>query len=110
LLTPEIIRVNIGEAQVRQLFKIPKMGVIAGSYVTSGVIKRGSLAEVLRNGVKVGEGTVTSLKRFKDDVREVATGYECGIGVEKFPEIAEGDIIRVFEEKEEARRLEPESR
>jgi len=110
LLTPEIIRVNIGEAQVRQLFKIPKLGLIAGSYVTSGVIKRSALVEIYRNGVKVGEGTITSLKRFKDDAREVAAGYECGIGVEKFPEIADGDIIRVFEEKEEARRLETEAR
>ena len=107
LLAPEIVRINIGEAQVRQLFRIPKAGTIAGSYVTSGIIKRGASAEIFRNDVKIGAGAITSLKRFKDDVREVASGYECGIGVDQFTEIEAGDIIRVFEEREEARRLEP---
>jgi len=107
LLAPEIVRVNLGEAEVRQLFKVPKMGFIAGSYVKNGTVKRGVAAEVYRNGVKVGEGTVTSLKRFKDDVREVNSGFECGIGIENVSDIKEGDIIKVFAEVEEARRLEP---
>jgi translation initiation factor IF-2 len=106
LLAPEIVKVNLGEAEVRQLFKIPKLGFIAGSYVKSGLIRRGVIAEVLRNGVKVGEGTITSLKRFKDDVREVANGYECGIGIDRINDIKEGDTIRAYTEVEEARRLE----
>jgi translation initiation factor IF-2 len=106
LLAPEIVRVNLGEAEVRQLFKIPKFGFIAGSYVKSGVIKRGAEAEVYRNGVKVGEGIINSLKRFKDDAREVNSGFECGIGIENVSDIKEGDIIKVFTEVEEARRLE----
>lgn len=106
LLSPEIIKVYVGEAEVRQLFKIPKMGFIAGSHITSGNIKRGAKAEVYRNGIMVAEGPITSLRRFKEDVREVAAGYECGIGIDAFNDIKEGDIIKVFEEKEEARRLE----
>ncbi|MEE9555224.1 MAG: translation initiation factor IF-2, partial [candidate division Zixibacteria bacterium] len=110
LLTPEIIKVYIGEAEVRQLFKIPKMGFIAGSYITSGNIIRGTKAEVYRNEIMVGEGPITSLRRFKEDVREVASGYECGIGIDSFAAIEQGDIIKTFEEKEEARRLEPDSK
>jgi translation initiation factor IF-2 len=107
LLTPEIRRVEIGEVEVRQLFKIPRIGFIAGSFVMSGIVKRGVPAEAFRNDVKIGEGKIVSLKRFKEDVREVAAGYECGLGIEPLPEIQEGDIIKVFEEVEEARRLEP---
>jgi translation initiation factor IF-2 len=107
LLAPEIIKVNLGEAEVRQIFKIPKQGLIAGSYVKSGVIKRGSKAEVLRNDVKIGEGTISSLKRFKDDAKEVSSGFECGIGIDSVSDIREGDIIRAFTHVEEARRLEP---
>lgn len=106
LLAPEIIKVDIGEAEVRQLFKIPKMGFIAGSFVRSGIIKRGALAEIYRNDVRFGAGKVSSLKRFKEDVKEVTAGYECGIGIEPFSDLEEGDIIKVFEEVEEARRLE----
>ena len=93
------------EAEVRQIFRVPKMGSIAGSYVKSGSVKRGSLVEVYRNEELLGTGSISSLKRFKEDVREVAAGYECGIGVEPFPEFLEGDIIRVFQEVEEARKL-----
>ena len=110
LLTPEIIKVYVGEAEVRQLFKIPKMGFIAGSYITSGIMRRNVKAEVYRNGVMIGEGPITSLRRFKEDVREVAAGYECGIGIDAVSEIIEGDIIKSYEEKEEARRLEPDSK
>jgi translation initiation factor IF-2 len=106
LLAPEIIKVDIGEAEVRQLFRIPRLGMIAGSFVKSGIIKRGALAEIYRNDVQFGTGKVLSLKRFKEDVKEVSAGYECGIGIEPFSELEEGDIIKVFEEVEEARRLE----
>lgn len=110
LLSPEIVRVNIGEAEVRQLFRIPKIGLIAGSYVTNGVVRKGVPAEVYRNDVKIGDGPITSLKRFKEDVKEVSSGYECGIGIETVEGLAEGDVIKVFEEKEEARRLEPDTK
>jgi translation initiation factor IF-2 len=108
LLTPEIVRVDIAEAEVRQLFKVPNLGFIAGSFVKTGNVKRGALAEVYRNDVQAGEGRIASLKRFKEDVKEVSAGYECGIGIESFPALKEGDIIKVFEEVEKARRLEPE--
>jgi translation initiation factor IF-2 len=110
LLAPEIVRVGLGEAEVRQLFRIPKQGVIAGSYVRSGIVKRGTSAELFRNGVKIAEGTIFSLKRFKDDVKEVNSGFECGIGIENVTDIREGDTIKVFTEVEEARRLEPDAR
>lgn len=108
LLAPEIIKVDVGEAEVRQLFKIPRLGFIAGSFVKTGSVKRGALAEVYRNDVQIGEGKVSSLKRFKEDVKEVSAGYECGIAIETLSDLQEGDIIKVFEEVEEARRLEPE--
>jgi translation initiation factor IF-2 len=107
LLAPEIVKVHLGEAEVRQIFRVPKLGVIAGSYVKNGVIKRNAKAEVFRNDVKIGEGTISSLKRFKDDAREVNSGFECGIGIENLNDIHEGDIIKVYTEVEEARRLEP---
>lgn len=107
LLTPEIVRVDIAEAEVRQLFKIPNLGFIAGSFVKTGNVKRGALAEVYRNDVQVGEGKIASLRRFKEDVKEVSAGYECGIGIELLTDLQEGDLIKVFEEVEHARRLEP---
>jgi len=107
LLAPEIVKVHLGEAEVRQIFRVPKLGVIAGSYVKNGTIKRGSKAEVFRNDIKVGEGTISSLKRFKDDAREVNSGFECGIGIDNLNDIHEGDIIKAYTEVEEARRLEP---
>lgn len=107
LLAPEIIRVDIGEAEVKQLIKIPRLGFIAGCYVKTGNVKRGAMATIYHNDVQIGEGKVFSLRRFKEDVKEVSAGFECGIGIEPFPELREGDIIKVFEEVEEARRLEP---
>lgn len=105
LLAPEIKKIEIGEAEVRQIFRVPRMGAVAGSYVKSGSIKRGSPVEIYRNEELLGVGSISSLKRFKEDVREVSAGYECGIGMEPFPEIMEGDIIRVYQEIEEARKL-----
>jgi len=106
LLPPDIIKVETGEAEIRQLFKVPKIGIIAGSYVKSGVIKRGSKAEVFRNDILLGEGTITSLRRFKDDAKEVSAGFECGIGVGPDFDLQEGDIVKAFKEVEEARSLE----
>ena len=106
LLAPEIIKIEIGEAEVRQVFKVPKIGFIAGSSVKNGLVKRGAIAEVYRNEELLGKGKISSLKRFKDDVKEVTFGYECGIGIDPFPDLIEGDIIRVYQEVEEARKLE----
>lgn len=93
LLAPEYREVVIGQAEVRQTFKVPRVGTIAGCYVTEGVIQRNAAARVLREGTVVYEGRIDSLKRFKEDVREVSHGYECGIGLENFNDIKEGDII-----------------
>ena len=97
--------VSTGRAQVRAVFRIPKVGSVAGSMVIDGVIKRNSMARLVRDEVVVFEGKVNSLKRFKDDVREVNTGYECGIGLENFYEIQEGDVLECYE-IEEVRRTE----
>ncbi|MBK8166472.1 MAG: translation initiation factor IF-2 [bacterium] len=92
--------VSTGRAQVRAVFRIPKVGAVAGSMVLDGVIKRNSRARLVRNEMVVFEGKVNSLKRFKEDVREVATGYECGIGLEHFYDIEEGDVLECYEIEE----------
>ncbi len=89
--------VSTGRAQVRQVFTIPKTGQVAGSMVVDGTIKRKTMARLIRDEVVVYEGKVNSLKRFKDDVKEVATGYECGIGLQNFYDIQEGDFLETFE-------------
>jgi len=96
LITPEEVEVVIGRAEVRRVFSISRVGVIAGSYVTSGRITRGAKARVIRDGVVVHEGVIGSLRRFKEDVREVAADFECGIGLERFADIKEKDVIEVF--------------
>lgn len=103
LLDPEYEEVVLGRAEVRALFKVPNVGTIAGAYVTDGKIIRGAQVRVIRDGVVVHEGEMSSLKRFKDDVREVAQGYECGIGVEKFNDLKEGDVLEAFRMEEVAR-------
>jgi translation initiation factor IF-2 len=95
----------LGTAEVRQVFRVPKLGAIAGSMVLTGAITRNSGVAVKRNGEVLHESRVTSLKRFKDDVSEVKTGFECGIGVEGFSNMQEGDILEAFENVEVARRL-----
>ncbi|MBR6824614.1 MAG: translation initiation factor IF-2, partial [Firmicutes bacterium] len=96
LLAPEFKEVVIGRAQVRQVFKVPKAGMVAGSYVQDGKVSRVAQVRVIRNDVIVAEDKVDSLRRFKDDVKEVATGFECGIGLENFNDIKEGDIFEFF--------------
>jgi translation initiation factor IF-2 len=105
LLAPEQREVVLGEAEVRQLFKIAKVGTIAGSFVRSGVIPRTARVRVVREGVEVYDGTLSSLKRFKDDVREVREGFECGIGVENFNDLKTGDLIEAYRIEEIARSL-----
>ena len=96
----------MGTAEVRQVFKVSKIGTIAGCTVQKGKIVRNFLCRVVRNGAKVHEGKVESLKRFKDDAREVLEGFECGIGVSNFDEFMPGDRIEVHEIQKKARKLE----
>ena len=105
LLAPEIREVALGKAQVRQLFPISKLGTILGSYVTEGKIQRGAKVRVKRDGTLVGEGTLSSLKRFKDDVREVLQGLECGIAVDGVSGVQVGDVIEAYTTEEVARTL-----
>jgi translation initiation factor IF-2 len=97
LLEPTLKERSLGRVEVRQVFSIPKVGSIAGGYVTEGMISRGSAgARVLRDNVVIYEGKLSSLRRFKDDVREVQAGYECGVGIENFNDIKVGDVIEVY--------------
>ena len=100
MLDPEFEEVVTGFAEVRQTFKVSKVGTIAGCYVTEGVIERNSLVRILRSGVVVFEGKMATLRRFKDDVKEVKAGYECGITISSFNDIKEGDIIEASVERE----------
>jgi translation initiation factor IF-2 len=105
MLKPEMRETDLGRAEVRALFRIPRIGVVAGCYVVRGNIQRNALARVVRDGVVVYEGRIGSLRRFKDDVREVAEGFECGIAVENFQDVKEGDFIEAYEVLEVAREL-----
>jgi translation initiation factor IF-2 len=105
LLAPEIKEELLGIAEVREIFKIPKVGVIAGCYINNGKIKRGSSVHLIRDGVHINECKITSLKRFKDDVKEVESGFECGIGLENFNDLKVGDQIEAFEIREFAKKL-----
>ncbi|MBI4590948.1 MAG: translation initiation factor IF-2 [Candidatus Rokubacteria bacterium] len=105
LLAPEVREVALGKAQVRQLFPISKLGTIFGSYVLEGKIARSAKVRVKRDGTLLGEGTISSLRRFKDDVREVIQGLECGIGVDGVSGIKVGDVIEAYTTEEVARTL-----
>lgn len=105
MLEPTFEESVIGAAEVRQTFHVPKFGTIAGSYVTNGKIERNCRVRVLREGVVVYTGKLSSLKRFKDDAREVQSGYECGIGVENFNDIKVGDVLEAFTMEEVKREL-----
>lgn len=96
LLSPDIKEIELGSAEIRNVIKVPKVGNIAGCYVIDGKITRQSSIRVLRDGVVVYEGAIAALKRFKDDVKEVATGYECGISLDKFNDFKEGDIFEAY--------------
>ena len=100
MLAPEFEEVVTGEAEVREIFRVPRIGAIAGCYVRDGVITRGSKVRFLREGVIIWKGAITSLRRFKDDVREVQAGFECGIGLSDYQDLKEGDVIETFEERE----------
>jgi translation initiation factor IF-2 len=96
MLAPKFQEVLLGHAEVRQTIHVPGVGTIAGSYVTDGKVARSAQIRVLRDSVVIFEDSISSLKRFKDDAREVAQGYECGIGLEKFNDIKIGDVLEAF--------------
>ncbi len=105
LLAPRIEENVQGEAQVRELFQVPRVGTIAGCLVSQGLIHRTTNARVLRDGVVIYEGRIGSLRRFKDDVREVQNGFECGIGIENFNDVKVGDVIETYERVETTRTI-----
>jgi translation initiation factor IF-2 len=100
MLKPEFEEVVTGEAEVREVFGVPRVGKVAGCYVRSGVITRGSKVRFLREGTIIWKGSIASLRRFKDDVREVREGFECGIGLENYQDLKAGDIIETYEDRE----------
>ena len=100
LLAPEFEEVVTGRAEVREVFRVPRAGFVFGSYVTEGTLTRGASVRVIRDGVVVADDRVVSLRRFKDDVNEVATGYECGVGLDKFQDVKVGDEFEVYTERE----------
>ncbi len=100
MLNPVFKEVVLGKIEVRDTFKVPNVGIIAGGYVLEGKVVRGAKLRLVRDGIVIHEGEIGSLRRFKDDVKEVATGYECGIGIEKFNDIKIGDIIEAYKMEE----------
>jgi translation initiation factor IF-2 len=96
MLAPVIREVTLGRAEVRQVFKVSKVGTIVGCYITSGKITRNAKARVIRDSAVVFDGEIESLRRFKDDVREVAEGFECGIQIAKFQDLKDGDVIEAY--------------
>ena len=96
LLAPEFRETVLGHAEVRNVFKITNVGIVAGSYVTDGLIQRNAQVRLLRDNIVVYEGKLTSLQRFKDAVKEVKDGYECGVCLENYTDIKEGDVIECF--------------
>ncbi len=100
LYDPEFEEEVLGRAEVRKVYRISGVGSICGSYVTNGMVTRSASVRVVRDGVDVYEGKVKTLKRFKDDIKEVHQGYECGISIENFNDIKEGDILEFFRMKE----------
>jgi translation initiation factor IF-2 len=105
LLDPIFKEVVQGRAEVREIFLVPKIGAIAGSYVTDGKITRSAGLRLLRDGVVVYEGRIASLRRFKDDAKEVAAGFECGIGIEGFNDIQVADVIEAYVKEQIERKL-----
>ncbi|MGZ3803843.1 MAG: translation initiation factor IF-2 [Pseudobdellovibrionaceae bacterium] len=105
LLTPDVVEKVMGRAEVRNTFTVPKIGTIAGCFVVDGKIQRSNMARLIRDGKIVYEGKISSLKRFKDDAKEVASGFECGIGIENFNDLKVGDTIEAFIKEEVAREL-----
>ena len=109
MLSPVKTEETIGEAEVRALFRVSRLGTIAGCMVTQGVIRRNAQVRIVRDGTVIHETSIAQLKRFKDDVREVAEGFECGILLDGFNDVKEGDVLEAFEIRE-VERTEPTTR
>ncbi len=105
MLSPEVVEKIIGNVEIREVFKISKVGTIAGCYVTSGIIERKAKLRVIRDGVVIHTGELSSLKRFKDDVKDVSKGYECGLQLDRFNDIEVGDYLEIFKTEEVKRKL-----
>ncbi len=105
MLKPTIKENTIGQAEIRQVIKVPKAGKIAGSYVLEGVIRRNAKVRLIRGGIVLWDGSLSNLRRFKDDAKEVAAGYECGISLSNYQDFEEGDILEAYEIVEEKRHL-----
>jgi translation initiation factor IF-2 len=105
MLEPEIKETIIAQIEVRQVFKVSKVGTIAGCVVTSGTVKNGSKARVIRDDVEIADTKISSLRRHKDDVREVASGFECGLTLDNFSDYKENDRVEIYEETQVARKL-----
>ena len=105
LLSPDRKEETLGLVEIRQVFRISKVGSVAGCYVLEGLVKRGSAVRLLRDNVVIHEGELDTLKRFKDDVKEVKSGFECGLSLKNYTDIKEGDQLEVFEVVEIARSL-----
>ncbi len=110
LLSPEMKESVVGRVEIRQVFSVPKIGKIAGCFVTEGKVHRNSSVRIIRDSIVIFDGKIGSLKRFTDDVKEVVAGYECGLSVEKYQDIKEGDVLEVYEVTEEKRTLEDVAR
>jgi translation initiation factor IF-2 len=105
MLSPEVKETIIGNVEIREVFKITKVGTVAGCMVTEGKVNRSSKLRVIRDGVVVHQGTLESLKRFKDDVKDVVRGFECGLQIRNYQDIQVGDNLEIFEETTIARKL-----
>ena len=105
MLSPELREEVIGQVEVRDTFKVPKIGLIAGCMVTQGKIKRTSFIHVIRDGIQVYTGKVSSLRRFKDDAKEVSEGFECGVSVDNYTDVLVGDVFEVVEQTKVAKKL-----
>ena len=105
MLAPETVEDVVGNIEVRQIFRASRVGTIAGSMVTSGTIRRGATVRLVRDGTIVYDGRIGSLRRFKDDVREVTEGLECGIVLENFADVKEGDVLEVYETRQVEQQL-----
>ena len=105
MLSPDVKEKFIGYAEIRKVFEVSKTGKIAGCYVTEGIVKRGSKVRLLRDNVVIHEGTLKTLRRFKDEAREVQKGFECGMAFENYDNIKEGDVIEAFEMESTERQL-----
>jgi translation initiation factor IF-2 len=106
MLVPEEIETTVGSAEIRATFKASRVGTIAGCYVTDGTLRRGANVRLVRDGAVIYTGRIASLRRFQDDVREVQTGFECGVVLENYADVKEGDVIEAFETRQVERELE----